>query len=147
MVIPNQKSKALFADRLLRAVAILLTAAVLARPIHAAQVSASPAIVSSPISLPSIQANDNRVSAGKLENGVLTLHRTARGGVDTRSGKRPKSKSYAFAEEGKVLQVPCPLIRVPEGTEIRLTLRNLRWNCLVGEGAKVDVIISKPNQE
>jgi len=34
-------------------------------------------------------------------------------------------KVYAFAEEGKALQVPSPLIRVPEGTEIHVTLHNL----------------------
>ena len=33
-------------------------------------------------------------------------------------------KVYAFAEEGGPLQVPGPLIRVPEGTEIHLTIRN-----------------------
>lgn len=32
---------------------------------------------------------------------------------------------YAFAEEGKAPQVRGPLIRVPEGTEIRVTLHNL----------------------
>jgi len=31
---------------------------------------------------------------------------------------------YAFGEEGKPLQMPGPLIRVPEGTEIKLTIRN-----------------------
>ena len=31
---------------------------------------------------------------------------------------------YAFAEEGKALQVPAPLIRVSEGTEIHVTLHN-----------------------
>lgn len=31
---------------------------------------------------------------------------------------------YAFAEAGKTPQVPGPLIRVPEGTEVRLVLRN-----------------------
>ena len=34
-------------------------------------------------------------------------------------------KVYAFCEEGKALQVPAPLIRVPEGTEIHVTLHNL----------------------
>ena len=36
----------------------------------------------------------------------------------------PSLKVYAFAEEGKAPQVPGPLIRVPEGTEIQVTLRN-----------------------
>lgn len=75
---------------------------------------------------PAIQANSNRVPAGKLENGILTLHLELRQGdwypeADT----GPSMKVYAFGEEGKALQVPGPLIRVPEGTEIHLTLHNL----------------------
>jgi len=73
-----------------------------------------------------IQANSNRVPAGKLEKGVLTLHLELRQGdwypeADT----GPSMKVYAFAEEGKVLDVPGPLIRVPEGTAIHATLHNL----------------------
>lgn len=37
----------------------------------------------------------------------------------------PSMKVYAFGEEGKALQVPSPLIRVPEGAEIHVTLHNL----------------------
>ena len=75
---------------------------------------------------PSIQANSNRVPAGKLENGILTLHLELRQGdwypeADT----GPSMKVYAFGEEGEALQVPGPLIRVPEGTEIHVTLHNL----------------------
>ena len=75
---------------------------------------------------PAIQANPNRVPAGRLENGILTLHLELRQGdwypeADT----GPSMKVYAFAEEGKALQVPGPLIRVPEGTEIHVTLHNL----------------------
>ena len=80
--------------------------------------------VSSP-ALPAIQANSNRASAGKLENGILMLNLELRQGdwypeADT----GPSLKVYAFGEEGKALQVPGPLIRVPEGTEIHLTLHN-----------------------
>jgi manganese oxidase len=75
---------------------------------------------------PAIQANSNRVPAGKLENGILTLHLELRQGdwypeADT----GPSMKVYAFGEEGKALQVPGLLIRVPEGTEIHVTLHNL----------------------
>jgi manganese oxidase len=73
-----------------------------------------------------IQANFNRAPVGKLENGILTLHLELRQGdwypeADT----GPSMKVYAFGEEGKALQVPGPLIRVPEGTEIHVTLHNL----------------------
>jgi FtsP/CotA-like multicopper oxidase with cupredoxin domain len=72
-----------------------------------------------------IQANPNRAPAGKLEKGVLTLHLELRQGdwcpeADT----GPSMKVYAFAEEDKSLQVPGLLIRVPEGTEIHVTLHN-----------------------
>ena len=75
---------------------------------------------------PAIQANSNRAPAGGLEKGVLTLHLELRQGdwyPEADSG--PSMKVYAFGEEGKALQVPGPLIRVPEGTEIDLTIRNL----------------------
>jgi manganese oxidase len=75
---------------------------------------------------PAIQANSNRTPSGKLEHGILTRHLELRQGdwypeADT----GPSMKMYAFGEEGKVLQVPGPLIRVPEGTEIHLTVHNL----------------------
>jgi FtsP/CotA-like multicopper oxidase with cupredoxin domain len=73
-----------------------------------------------------IQANSNRTPAGKLEHGVLILHlelRQADWYPESDSG--PRMKVYAFREEGKPPQVPGPLIRVPHGTEIQVTLRNL----------------------
>src|ERR1017187_9630608 len=72
-----------------------------------------------------IQANSNQTAAGKLENGVLTLHLELRQGdwyPEAETG--PSMKVYAFAEEGGPLQVPGPLIRVPEGVAIHLTVRN-----------------------
>jgi len=73
-----------------------------------------------------IQPNSNQTAAGKLENGVLTLHLELRRGdwyPEAETG--PSMKVYAFAEEGGPLQVPGPLIRVPEGVAIHLTIRNL----------------------
>jgi FtsP/CotA-like multicopper oxidase with cupredoxin domain len=90
-----------------------------------AQVELSAQTQSAP-TLSRIQGNSNRAPAGKLENGVLTLHLELRQGdwypeADT----GPSMKVYAFGEEGKQLQIPGPLIRVPAGTEIHLTLHNL----------------------
>ncbi len=72
-----------------------------------------------------IVANDNRAPAGTLKNGVLTLR------LEAREGEwRPDRDSdpgllvRAFAEEGRPLVVPGPLIRVPEGTEIHAFFRN-----------------------
>jgi len=73
-----------------------------------------------------ITTNDNRVPAGKLLNGILYLNLEVRTGSwypETKEGL--PIKVYAFAEAGKPMQLPGPLIRVPEGTEIKVTIRNL----------------------
>src|SRR5688572_1576509 len=72
-----------------------------------------------------IAPNDNRRSAGTLQDGVLTLRLDARNGSWYPEG--PDGPAYpvaAFAEEGGPLQNPGPLIRVPVGTEVRVTVRN-----------------------
>src|SRR6266566_7549534 len=72
-----------------------------------------------------IAANDNRHSAGTLKNGVLTVAIEARSGAwrPEDSGGRVLDVA-AFAEPGKPLSTPGPLIRVPVGTEVRATIRN-----------------------
>lgn len=78
-----------------------------------------------PADLKSVRANDNRVPAGTLRNGVLTLHLEVRTGVWHPEAEPGDSViAPVFAEEGKGPQVPGPLIRVPTGTTIDLTLRN-----------------------
>jgi FtsP/CotA-like multicopper oxidase with cupredoxin domain len=76
-------------------------------------------------SLEEILANDNRSPAGQLHNGALTIVLEARTGIwcpEEKDG--PELEVQALAEEGKPPQIPGPLIRVPEGTEIHATLRN-----------------------
>jgi FtsP/CotA-like multicopper oxidase with cupredoxin domain len=76
-------------------------------------------------SLPEISANDNRAPAGRLQNGVLTLALEARMGMwypEERDG--PGLQVQAFAEPGRLPEIPGPLIRVPEGTEIDIAVRN-----------------------
>ncbi len=72
-----------------------------------------------------IRSNDNRMSAGMLGGGVLRIRLEVREGVwhpdrDEDAGITVR----AFAEEGRAASVPGPLIRVPEGTEIRASVRN-----------------------
>jgi FtsP/CotA-like multicopper oxidase with cupredoxin domain len=72
-----------------------------------------------------VSANDNRVSAGAMRGGILTVRLEMRVGEwhpdgETETGVQVR----AFAEEGKGLQIPGPLIRVTEGTEIRVSVRN-----------------------
>lgn len=72
-----------------------------------------------------IATNDNRIAAGTLQNGVLTIRLDARAGQWHPDGDSdPGIEVHAFGEEGKPLQVPGPLIRVPKGTEIHAFIRN-----------------------
>ena len=69
--------------------------------------------------------NDNRRAAGRLQNGVLTLRMEAREGTWYAEGPNGMVRHVAaFAEEGQPLENPGPLIRVPAGTEVRVTVRN-----------------------
>jgi manganese oxidase len=72
-----------------------------------------------------IVANENRVAAGTLTKGVLTVRLDARYGTWFPDGdSAPGIAVQAFGEIGKRLQVPGPLIRVPAGTELRITIGN-----------------------
>ena len=75
--------------------------------------------------LETIEPNDNRKPAGEFHNGIYYLNLEIREGnwyPETKDGA--PIKITAFAETGKPLQVPGPLIRVPEGTDIRVTITN-----------------------
>ena len=72
-----------------------------------------------------VSTNDNRASAGVLHNGLLTVHLVTRVGMWYPDGDNsPGTPVQAFAEEGRPLLVPGPMIRVRAGTEVLLTLRN-----------------------
>jgi FtsP/CotA-like multicopper oxidase with cupredoxin domain len=75
--------------------------------------------------LPEITANDNRLPRGHLSNGVLTIELEARVGIwypEERDG--PGLQVQAFAEAGRPAEIPGPMIRVTEGTEILVNIRN-----------------------
>jgi FtsP/CotA-like multicopper oxidase with cupredoxin domain len=75
--------------------------------------------------LPIVQANPNTESAGLLRNGVLTATLEAKPSTWYLDGPRhPAMTIEAFAEPGKPSLMPGPLVRVPAGTELRLTIRN-----------------------
>jgi FtsP/CotA-like multicopper oxidase with cupredoxin domain len=73
-----------------------------------------------------VQPNDNRQSAGTLSGSVLTLALETRSGVWHPEGEtgRALDSVAAFAEVGKGMTTPGPLIRVPAGTTVRGTLHN-----------------------
>ena len=72
-----------------------------------------------------ISNNDNRIPAGELRDGVLTVRLEARSGIWYPEGPRGIGRPVAaFAELGQPLQNPGPLIRVPAGTPVVVTVRN-----------------------
>ena len=70
-------------------------------------------------------ANDNRSPAGTVRDGVLTVRLVARAVAWQPDGANGCALSVnAFAEEGRATQIPGPLVRVPAGTEVRVSVRN-----------------------
>jgi FtsP/CotA-like multicopper oxidase with cupredoxin domain len=80
--------------------------------------------------------NDNRTPAGSLRAGVLTLDLEAREARWYPDGEgAPSIVMQVFAEVGGEPRNPGPLIRVPAGTTIRVSVRNtLRDSTLVMYG-------------
>ena len=76
-------------------------------------------------SLPPVVANQNYVPAGSLQAGVLSLQlEIAKGEWHPESENGMALAIYAFGEKGRSLQNPGPLIRVPQGSEVRVSLHN-----------------------
>lgn len=75
--------------------------------------------------LPIADANPNTTPAGRLQDGVLHLDLVATLAMWHPDGDTlPGIPVEAFAEPGKLPRVPGPLIRVPLGTEISVSVRN-----------------------
>ena len=75
--------------------------------------------------LPAVHPNRNVERAGVLRDGVLTVRLEAKESrlwIDGPS--RPPTIVEAFSEAGKQPQMPGPLVRVAQGTEIRFSVRN-----------------------
>lgn len=76
-----------------------------------------------------IHLNDNRRAAGEFKHGAYHIDLEAKEGLwypELHDG--PGIKVQAFAERGKDLQIPGPLIRLPENTQIVATVQNLIKN-------------------
>jgi FtsP/CotA-like multicopper oxidase with cupredoxin domain len=75
--------------------------------------------------LPVVHPNPNLDRAGVLRDGILTVSLEARQTTWWADGPhRPPMVVAAFAEAGKAPLVPAPLIRVAQGTEVRVSVRN-----------------------
>jgi len=84
------------------------------------------ATVGGDLSLPRIAANTNQYAAGILSKGGLTVELEIREGAfypEDESG--PSLQVFAFAEAGKQLQIPGPMIRIPQDTWVHVTVHNL----------------------
>lgn len=76
-------------------------------------------------SVRTITINNNHKSGGRLTGQEFALNLEARMGTWYPDGSDGGGLSVAaFGEVGKALQVPGPLIRVPLGTVVRVTVRN-----------------------
>ncbi len=83
------------------------------------------ALVTVPHPAEAIIANDNRIAAGKSSAGIAQVSLDARWGLWYPDGGGQQGiPMQAFAEAGKPLQIPGPLIRVTAGTDLILHLRN-----------------------
>jgi len=72
-----------------------------------------------------IQTDDNVRPAGTLRDGVLSLRLDTRLGMWHPDGEdAPGATVPAFAEVGRQLQIPGPVIRVPSGTEVVVMVTN-----------------------
>ncbi len=94
--------------------------------------------------LPTIAWNDNREPAGHLEDGVLTLDLEVVEGMWHVLGEdQPGGRVLGFAEVGGQPSNPGPLIRVPLGTEIRVSVANHADTAIVihGFGDRMDGVI------
>lgn len=73
---------------------------------------------------PAVQPNSNTARAGTLRDGVLTLDLEAKESLWRFSRYRPPLAVEAFSEAGKAPVMPGPFVRVPAGTQLRITVRN-----------------------
>lgn len=72
-----------------------------------------------------VQPNDNARPAGTLRHGVLTVHLVARTGVWEPDGPDGGQHTIqAFAEAGRGLETPGPLLRAPAGSRVSASITN-----------------------
>jgi FtsP/CotA-like multicopper oxidase with cupredoxin domain len=96
-----------------------------------------------------IAINDNRTAAGTLSGSTLNVRLEVRAGEWHPDGDSdPGTNVLAFALEGASLQIPGPLLRVTEGTEVRAFVRNpLDKESLILHGLAARTATSSSPQE
>ena len=84
---------------------------------------------------PLATVNQNRVPAGRLAKGTLTLELdVVEAAYQPDGSDDPVVRILALAERGKAPQVPGPLLRAPVGTTVHLSLRNRSDSALMFSG-------------
>jgi FtsP/CotA-like multicopper oxidase with cupredoxin domain len=84
---------------------------------------------------PMVDINQNRVAAGKLEKGTLTLALDIVEAAWRAEGPEdPVVRVLALAERGKAPQVPAPMVRGEVGTRVKLSLRNRSDSAIMMSG-------------
>lgn len=73
---------------------------------------------------PEVHPNPNTASAGMLHDGMLNVGLEAKRSLWRFSDSRPPMTVAAFSEENKPTLMPGPLLRIPVGTQLRITIRN-----------------------
>lgn len=72
-----------------------------------------------------IVANQNRIPAGKFEAGVLNVQLEIREGAwHPEADDGPVLYVQAFGEVGHSAQIPGPMLRMPQGTSVHITVSN-----------------------
>ena len=75
--------------------------------------------------LPIVEPNDNTHGSGAMADNVLYLSLVAEKGTwYPETQNNPGLDVHAFREEKGPLQAPGPMVRIPEGTQVRLAIRN-----------------------
>lgn len=70
-------------------------------------------------------ANQNRTPAGTLQNGVLNVQLEIRSGAwHPEAEDGPQLFVQAFGEPGHPAQIPGPMLRMPQGTTVHVTVTN-----------------------
>lgn len=101
-----------------------------------------PAGVSS--GLPLVQANDNTTPAGTERNGVREISlEVVRADWRVETPHSPGLRVAAVAEEGAAPSIPAPLIRVKQGTVLRVSVRN----ALAADSIAVFGLHARPSEE
>jgi FtsP/CotA-like multicopper oxidase with cupredoxin domain len=125
--------------------------------VHAALVVAVPllqdAVVAPPPRLPLPRpvanaqlatSNQNRVRAGRLVRGTLTVELdVVEAAYQPEGSDDPVVRILALAERGKAPQVPGPLLRAPVGTTVHLMLRNRSDSALMFSGFRQSLEAAK----